>query len=151
MLETAARCEGNAYTDCAAVHTKNSESAMQQRITRDARNQRDTRNQRCSATQQRYAATHTNKWSATQQPYAAVRANKRPATQKRYAATHTISEPQCTQRLPRRDLSSLARAKTSFCCAAFRPERLPVRIFQRDNAYATLVMAVALQQIIDRA
>jgi hypothetical protein len=114
-LHPAKAARGNAHTDCAAVHTKNSESAMQQRITL-----------RRTPLESPHRSNHMLR------------------------CTQSVN-PQCTQRLPRRNDSSLTRVKAQLCCAAFRPGQGLARIFQRDNACATLVLAVALQQIIDRA
>src|SRR6266851_5222034 len=110
-LHPAKAARGNAHTDCAAVHTKNSESAMQQRITL-----------RRTPLESSHRSNHMLR------------------------RTQSVN-PRCTQRLPRRNDSSLTRVKASFVALRFALSRDRVHIFQRDIACATLVLAVALQQI----
>src|SRR5258708_1707403 len=102
-----------------------------------------------AATRRDVAAAHTqNGESAVQQWITPQRTQlESPQRNNDMRRCTQSANPQCTQRLPRRNDSSLTRVKAQLCCAAFRPEQGLARIFQRDNACATLVLAVALQQI----
>jgi hypothetical protein len=63
------------------------------------------------------------------------------------AAVHAMIEPAVHTTIAAMHRFFLYSGKSLLCCAAFRLEQGLMRIFQRDNACATLVLAVALQQI----